>query len=356
MIKKVRDDVIKLESYVAAAFKYDEELTKIFEVGGYCLVSQLKSNYGESKAKRIIEDMQQHKLLATEYYSNSKYAYITQNTLKYLANKDNQTEQINIKKRNIEKYPAEKVLIASILKYQVEPGYPEIRRTEYIKQMQQKIIEIKGINKPIPQEALEKSKEKYIKSKEGVTKLINLITQCEPENETLKNIIRMTQDKYQETLVKYDDQIKQVKKAEQKLETYTKGLINLYDISKQILLPVDNETLKYYIIDYTKIKSLSKYFSNIYKFEKTIGKIFKNINIYVISYKRERYRKFANKLKKYLKENKTIRNIEIIEIDTCYHLERIIERTNYIEKETLKIKPKDKQAYKKIKAELNKND
>jgi|GEM_PF-1255562 len=356
MIKTVRDDVIKLESFVAAAFKYDEELTRIYEVGGYCLVSQLKNKYGETKAKRMIEDMQNYKLISTEYYSNSKFAYITQNGLKYLANKDNTTDNINIRKKNIEKNPPEKVLIASILKYQIEPGYKVVRRSDYIKELEEKILEIKGLRKIMPIETINSSKEKYIKNKVGVVKLIKIIKPYIEDNIDLKSIVKVSEDKYSNKIKQYDELIKYCSDTRAKLDIYTKTAITLFDMSKLIILPEGKDTLLFYIIDYSKIKAISKYFNDVFNFERTIGRIFKDIKIIFLSYKKERFDVFSKRLNNYLRENNLSRKVELIEINQCYYLENTIERTVNTRSEEVEIKSKDKEAYMKIKEQLNSSE
>ena len=74
-----------------------------------------------------------------------------------------------------------------------------------------------------------------------------------------------------------------------------------------------------------------------------------------ISYKKERYEKFKKKVANYLEDNFTGRNIIVKDIDKCYYLEKIIERTNfYNPKPAIEIKPKDRQAFEKIKKEMEK--
>lgn len=352
MIKQIRDDVINLNAYVAAAFKYDDELTTLYEVGGYCLLSQCKEKYGTSKSKRMLEELQDLKLISTEYYSNAKYIYISQNGIKYLSNKNNSTDIVRIYNKRIQKYPGEKVLIASILKYQIVSKSPHVKRNKFLSMLQKNIMDIKNINNSLPANLIEINKEKYIKSKDSLNKFINIILQNNPKEE-IKDIINVAQNKYVNTIKKYDRDILEAEQVQAKLLVYQKNLINLFDMSKIIILPKDNETLEYYILDYTKIKPCSKYFEHVYKFEKTIGKVFKNINIYFVSYKKERFEKFKSKLNIYLTKN-NYRNVELIEVPNCYKLEKIIERTNYTKKEIIEIKPKDKVAFEQLKKEFSK--
>jgi len=358
LIKSIRDDVIKLEAYVAAAFKYDEDLTRIFEVGGYCLVSQLKKRYGESKAKRMIDDMESHSLIVTEFYSNSKYVYLTQNALKYLANKDNASEIIKTKKKNIDKFPAERVMIASIMKYEVEKELYFMKRRDYIKVLRQKILEIKQIKNINSVENLNTNKENYIKNKAGVKKIIDTFQQILKKdiNIEIEKLTNELSGRYDQTLKKYDDLIAQSEEIEKRIDMYTKKSITLFDISKIIMLPKDKETLYIYIIDNTNIKAIKKYFDDVWYFEKTVGVIFKTIQIVFISYNFERYEIFRKRILNYIKRDDIKVDVKITDIKKCYYLQGLVERTANLSSEELEIKTKDKRAYEKIKKQLSRND
>jgi len=356
MIKTIRDDVIKLESFVAAAFKYDEELNRIHEIGGYCFMLQLKNTYGESKAKRIIDDMQNHKLIGTQNYSNCKYVYITQNALKYLANKNNASNKVNTKRKNIEKNPVEKVIIASAIKYEIESRLPEVRREEYIKSLKQKIIEINNYPELHELDFYIEKKKRYIAEKEPVLKYSKLLYKTnQDKNQEIKDILEKSMQSYEKNIEEYERKIEQSKKITEILEHQMRTGINLFDISKIIALPKNKELLTVYIIDHNKVKPISKYLAFIYDFEKAISNMFENIELVFISYKKERYKQFKKKVENYLEDNITGRNISINDIGKCYYMEKIIERTNFYNPEPeIEIKPKDRQAFEKIKKEMEK--
>ncbi|HAQ39625.1 MAG TPA: hypothetical protein DCM73_01520 [Clostridiales bacterium] len=356
MIKAVRDDVIKLESFVAAAFKYDEELTILLETGGYCFMQQMKKKYGESKAKRIIEDMQSNKLLGTQNYSNCKYVYITQNALKYLANKNNTSEKVNTKRKNIEKNPVEKVIIASAIKYEIEELVPAVNREKYINNLKQKIIELNNYPDLNDPDFYIENKERYILEKEPVMKYSKLLHKInQGKNQEIKEILEKSIQSYKSKIEEYEKKIGQSKKVSGILERQMKSGINLYDISKIIALPKNRELLTVYIIDHNKVKPVSKYLEFIYGFENAINNKFENIELVFISYKKERYEQFKKKVENYLEDNITNRNISIYDIDKCYYLEKIIDRTNfYNPAPEIEIKPKDRQAFEKIKKEMEK--
>ncbi len=357
MIKTIRDDVIKLESFVAASFKYDEELTRLQETGGYCFMLQLKSRYGESKAKRIIEDMQEHKLLDTQSYSNSKYVYLTQNALKYLANKNNTSERINQKRKNIEKNPVEKVIIAAVIKYEIQEDLPVVRRYEYIETLKQKIIKIKDYPELNDPDFYIENKKRYISEKDSVIKYSKLLHEMnQDKNQEIKQVLEKSIQSYDKKVAEYESKIEQAKQINSTLERQIKAGISLYDISKIIALPENNETLVVYIIDHNKVKPVNKYLTLIYDFERSISHTFKNIKFEFVSYKKERYEQFKKKVENYLEDNITSRSITIKDIDKCYYLENIIERTNfYNPAPKMEIKSKDIEAFEKIKKEMEKD-
>lgn len=353
MIKNIRDDVIKLESYVVATFKYDELLTILCEVGGYCLLQQLKEQYGETKAKRIVKELEEYKLIGTDYYSNAKYIYVTQSSLKYLANKENISQVVNTKLKNIDKMPAEKVLIQSILKYQIETEIPEIpfvKRQLYIELLQEKLLKIKNI-KFNSIDNIKESKKKYQNKKEDLMKFISLIENYD-NNVNVKNIIQTSKNKYQENIIKFDETINYLEKEKQTIQKYIKQALKLFDLQKIIIMPEDEETLVMIIIDYAQVKPIKKYIEDIKNFEILIKKQFNTIKISYITYSKERHDKVIKRFKKYLADKKIMR-IEFVEYDNCYKLQRLIER--YYEDEK-NIKKKDIKKYEKIKEQLKTND
>ena len=356
MIKTVRDDVIKLESYVAAAFKYDEELSRLHETGGYCFMLQLKKRYGESKAKRIIDDMQNHKLLDVQNYSNNKYVHLTQNALKYLSNKNNTSEIVNCKRKNIEKHPVEKVIIAAAIKYEIAESLPAVKREVYIQILKKKIIELNNYPDLHDPDFYVEKKQRYISEKEPVMKYSKLLYKInQDKNQEIKEILEKSISSYEKNIEEYEKKIEKSQKISSVLEQRMKTGISLYDISKIIALPENQENLTVYIIDHNKVKPIGKYLSFIYDFEKSINNIFENIEFVFISYKKERYEQFKKKVENYKEDNFTGRNISVSDIDTCYYLENIIERTNfYNPAPEIEIKPKDRQAFEKIKKELEK--
>lgn len=117
----VRDDVISLESFVQAEFKYKYYLETLRDSGNYCFLDQFKKliNGGEYVAKC----MEELSLIKTESLNNKfKYIYLTDTAMKYLFLRDSESDFSEIKKSSISvqkvnKYPSEKVLMSSAYKF-----------------------------------------------------------------------------------------------------------------------------------------------------------------------------------------------------------------------------------------------
>ncbi len=354
MIKTIRDDVINLEDYAVAVFKYDDELTLLYEVGGYALLMQLKNKYGDSKAKRLVKAMQVHNLISVGNYSNNaKFIYLTQNALKYLANKNNVTEKVNNIKKIVSNTPAEKVLISSFLKYELVNEFNIFSREKYKELLYKNLSDIKFKTKIIPIEALTDAKDEYVRERKRVLKLINAMqTKCEDYAE-LNTMLSGLTNSYNKKLNEYDKAILQSKEMEHVIDLTAKPLITkLFDMSRIVIFPEDENMLSVYIFDYINIKPAHRYFEIIHDFERSFGKIFKNIIISFISFKKDRYDKFTKKVENYIKTKERYRNIELKEITKCYYLERIIERTNWEKKEIVEVKQKDKNDFETIKRNL----
>lgn len=351
MIKTIRDDVIKLESFVAAAFKYDEELEIIYNSGGYCFIAQVKNKYGENKGKKIIYDMEKNKLIGTEYYSNYKYIYITQNALKYIANKNNTEEEVIKKQKNLNKFPTEKTLLSSAIKYELEKNHLSIwSRQCYINMLEEKIRELFNYCNVSKEQIIKEYNQYKIESKKIIkyTKVIKELTLH--TNKQLNSLLEDVLNKYEEKINNYEKLIEKASSEEQHIEQKTKKGINLYDISKIAIIPEDKQTVKMYLIDCGSIKQIDKYINHIKDYEQEINITFKILKIIYISYSKERYEKFQNRLEKYKKNNSTNKTIELKDINYCYYLKEIIEGSTY---DIENIKPKDKEAFEKIKEELN---
>lgn len=123
MIAQVRDDIISLDSFVQAKFKYEKYLLLIKNAGNYCFLEQFKRFF--EKGETIAKNMEALSLIKTETLNNNyKYIYLTDTAMKYLVLKDDPKDYTGVGKNkisvlNVNKYPSEKVLMSSALKFEL---------------------------------------------------------------------------------------------------------------------------------------------------------------------------------------------------------------------------------------------
>lgn len=117
----VRDDIISLNSFIAAEFKYKSYLELLMKAGNYCFLDQFKKLIPSGQT--IIKGMLENNLIATENINkNYKYVYLTDTAMKYLYLKDSNIEYSNGEKNKISvvkvsKFPSEKQLLSSAYKF-----------------------------------------------------------------------------------------------------------------------------------------------------------------------------------------------------------------------------------------------
>lgn len=123
MRAEVRDDIISLNSFVEAKFKYEKYLELLRQAGNYCFLDQFKKHI--DKSRYILEGMEQANLIKTGTLNNNfKYIYLTDTAMKYLCLKNDEKDYSNISKKSINvkkvtKYPSEKVLMGSAMKFEL---------------------------------------------------------------------------------------------------------------------------------------------------------------------------------------------------------------------------------------------
>ncbi|MCY6485892.1 hypothetical protein OW763_16395 [Clostridium aestuarii] len=136
MRAEVRDDIIKLETFVAIKFKYEKYIDMIHEAGGYCFLSQFAYHYGNNEGRYIAKQLEDAGLIKTKAVSNYKYCYLTDVAIKYLKLKDSKEDysdksknQINVKRLSVT--PSDKVLLASAIKFALIHKYKFIGKKCY---------------------------------------------------------------------------------------------------------------------------------------------------------------------------------------------------------------------------------
>lgn len=175
----VRDDIISLDSFVAAEFKYRKYLEILKVSGNYCFLDQFKKLV--PKGQSIVNGMIKNNLIATENINkNYKYIYLTDAAMKYLYLKDSDEDfsevtknRISVKK--ISKNPTEKQLLASAYKFHLILGGDKLISKESILKSLEDYIYIKSIN--VNRERylgwVKESEDKLNKHREEFDKLTN---------------------------------------------------------------------------------------------------------------------------------------------------------------------------------------
>ena len=132
----VRDDIISLNSYVAAEFKYKKYLYMLMKAGNYCFLDQFKKLVPSGQA--IIAGMIDNNLVATENINkNYKYVYLTDTAMKYLYLRDSDEDYSKIQKnrisvKKVSKNPSEKQLLSSAYKFHLLANDEELVDKESI--------------------------------------------------------------------------------------------------------------------------------------------------------------------------------------------------------------------------------
>ncbi|MBD7916479.1 hypothetical protein H9660_15145 [Clostridium sp. Sa3CUN1] len=117
----VRDDIIALDSFVAAEFKYKPYLEMLMKSGNYCFLDQFKRLIDNGQA--IVNGMIENNLIGMENINkNYKYIYLSDTAMKYLYLRDSEEDYSNITKnrisvKKVNKNPTEKQLLSSAYKF-----------------------------------------------------------------------------------------------------------------------------------------------------------------------------------------------------------------------------------------------
>lgn len=184
MRAEVRDDIISLDSFVAAKFKFEEYLEILKKVGNYCFLDQFKHHF--KNGAYIASQMEEYNLIKTEALNNNyKYIYLTDTSMKYLILKDDQRDFSNISKNSISvikvnKYPSEKVLMSSALKFALlMERKVDISKESVVKQARRAFLHQYNIKtydkeKKQLQDKLEAIKREYFKEEEIKNRMVEI--------------------------------------------------------------------------------------------------------------------------------------------------------------------------------------
>jgi len=124
MKKTVRDDIIGLESYVDAEFKYKKYIEILGDCGGYCFLDQFNTIFKDDGGKYLKDKMIDSYLLTSSRYSKFKILRLSSNASKYLHYRDDEKDYSNIPKNKItinslSDYPSQKVLFTSAMYFEL---------------------------------------------------------------------------------------------------------------------------------------------------------------------------------------------------------------------------------------------
>lgn len=124
MRAEVRDDIIALDTFVQARFKYEKYIKELYECGGYCFLDQFEDRFKNIDGRHVAKSLEDAGLIKTDYYSNYKFVRLSDPAMKYLKYKDDPRDFSQVKKNKIpvkklKKNPSEKVLFFSAFKYEL---------------------------------------------------------------------------------------------------------------------------------------------------------------------------------------------------------------------------------------------
>lgn len=124
MKRLVRDDIIRLDSYVEAEFKYRKELEIIKGVGGYFFLDQAKKYWDHKGGEYFIKKMEDAKLLIKDTFGKYVYYRLSSTAIKYLTYRDSDKDYSDIEKSKLSgsylsAHPSEKVLFTSSMLFTV---------------------------------------------------------------------------------------------------------------------------------------------------------------------------------------------------------------------------------------------
>lgn len=146
----VRDDIISLDSFVAAEFKYKAYLEMIMKSGNYCFLDQFKKLIPSGQT--IVNGMIENNLIGMENINkNYKYIYLSDTAMKYLYLRDSEEDFSKVKKnrisvKKVEKNPTEKQLLSSAYKFHLITQGEDLIDKESIMKSLEDIVFLKNHN------------------------------------------------------------------------------------------------------------------------------------------------------------------------------------------------------------------
>jgi hypothetical protein len=313
----VRDDIISLDSFVAAEFKYKSYLELLMKAGNYCFLDQFKNLI--KSGQTIIKGMEENNLIATENLNkNYKYVYLTDTAMKYLYLRDDEKDYSDVTKnrisvKKVNKNPTEKQLLSSAYKFHfLANGEKLIDKESIMKSLENFIL--KKLNN-----ADRESYDKWYKANQGkIEKIKNKISSLKDEKENFKNIILKfsEEEKKEEELLNaspeydiYMDLDPKIKEIEKEIEEKSKTTlkIGVKDLKLELgkIKPIQDEVYKRLLIKNRAVKKYNKAIDDfndkidvkekeLTETEEIFNKITKSVNEKTIPKIKEVQKVFAN--------------------------------------------------------------
>jgi hypothetical protein len=297
----VRDDIISLNSFVSAEFKYKKYLEILMKAGNYCFLDQFKKLIpgGQSIIKSIIEN----NLVSTENINkNYKYIYLTDTAMKYLYLKNSDKDYSEIEKNRISvtkvnKYPSEKQLLSSAYKFHLLAiGEELIDRDSIINGLEDYIYlnELKTTREKYNEwfdknnDGLKKRREKLLKSSKEINEFKEIICSINKEIFDTKieinevNELKKTRQDIQLEIQKKITEKRLFKTGTQELDLQLKNInIVINEIEKRLL--IKNITIKNYNNYFSEKENYNKNVeSKLNNFETQFNKVVKNTKEFTI--------------------------------------------------------------------------
>lgn len=319
----VRDDIIALDSFVAAEFKYKAYLEMLMKSGNYCFLDQFKKLVAGGQA--IVNGMIENNLIGMENINkNYKYIYLSDTAMKYLYLRESEEDYSNVTKnrisvKKVNKHPTEKQLLSSAYKFHLlVTGEDLIDKESIMKSLEDYIFlksikankekyeswrennnnGIKNIKKEI--EGLKKEKQKIDSDFEKLNNGLNLFDSYNDES------------RYKELTLKCSNLEKEIKEKSQK--TFKTGLKEL-NLELELLNNLKNE-----VYSRIQLKNMAK---------ENLNKIVSPV-ILNISNKENHLIEFENKFNKLNKdvEEKLIPRVKEVQkvFENLYNISKVIAR------------------------------
>lgn len=309
----VRDDIISLDSFVAAEFKYKPYLEMIMKAGNYCFLDQFK-RFVES-GQTIVNGMIENNLIGMENINkNYKYIYLSDTAMKYLYLRDSEEDYSNITKnrisvKKVNKNPTEKQLLSSAYKFHLLAKGEELIDKESIMKSLEDFIFIKrhNVNSEVYSNWYKGNQEKFKNVKAEIELLKN--KKAEVEDNIFKfnkglNLFDSSKE-YNEYL-SLDSKCKGLEsEIKEKSQKFLKAGIKELNSELDHLKNLKDEVYKSFLIKNNAISNLNEMMknlkeeivtkeNNLIEFEKKINKVAESVEEITLPKAKEVQKAFEN--------------------------------------------------------------